>query len=326
MSLRTRYLLVCGTWTAVVSGLLIAVPLAYRNRLPEPLASHWGPAGQPDGSLPLGILQIVVLALWALIAGASLTVGLPERRLHRRVTRRWSSAGLAWGGVFVTGLLALTVWANLGVRRWQDARPVGWQVLVLIAASLLAGWAGWVLAGRGPDVRPEPPATPERTVHMRPGARTVWVSAASNRALDLLGLALLVVAGSAAATGLVFGLPPWSWLTAAALGLVVVACLAVSSVRVQVSEQGLAIAFGAWRWPSRRIAVDRIEQAWSEERQPAEVGGWGYRGLPGGATIMIRAGECLVVRHTGGDLAVSVDDAATGAALLNSLLASRRGG
>ncbi|MDR7301766.1 hypothetical protein [Haloactinomyces albus] len=67
---------------------------------------------------------------------------------HRR-----SSLGafLARGGVFVLGLMALTVWANLDAGSWSRARPVTWQAVLLIAASLVVGWLGWLLARRGPD-------------------------------------------------------------------------------------------------------------------------------------------------------------------------------
>lgn len=68
------------------------------------------------------------------------------------------------------------------------------------------------------------------------------------------------------------------------------------------------------------------DSAFAEQRRPAEVSSWGYRGLPGSATIMLRACECLVVRFIrDGELANSVDDADRGAALLNSLLAAPRG-
>lgn len=52
-------------------------------------------------------------------------------------------------------------------------------------------------------------------------------------------------------------------------------------------------------------------------------GGWGYRGLPCGATLMVRSGPCLVIEYVaGGQFAVSVDDAERGAGLLNALRAA----
>jgi hypothetical protein len=127
-----------------------------------------------------------------------------------------------------------------------------------------------------------------------------------------------------------FGLPGWTWIAAGSLAVVGLAGLTFTSVSAKVTVDGLRIAYGPLRWPSRRVPLQRIERAWAEERFPSDVGGLGYRlgggwgSLPhNGATIMIRGGECLVVRYASGrELAVSVDDAARGAALLNTLAAT----
>lgn len=54
------------------------------------------------------------------------------------------------------------------------------------------------------------------------------------------------------------------------------------------------------------------------------MGGWGYRLSGLGTTVMLRRGECLVIRpRQGAEFAVSVDDAERGAALLNTLTTPR---
>ena len=60
----------------------------------------------------------------------------------------------------------------------------------------------------------------------------------------------------------------------------------------------------------------------------AEFGGWGYRvGRGGRVGVVLRTGEALQVQRTGGRaFVVTVDDAATGAALLNTLAARSRVG
>jgi hypothetical protein len=57
-----------------------------------------------------------------------------------------------------------------------------------------------------------------------------------------------------------------------------------------------------------------------------EFGGWGYRvGRGGRVGVVLRAGVGLQVARTGGrSFVVTVDDAATGAALLNTLAARSR--
>ncbi|MEI5099387.1 hypothetical protein RB200_13260 [Streptomyces sp. PmtG] len=93
-----------------------------------------------------------------------------------------------------------------------------------------------------------------------------------------------------------------------------------------MTEQGLEVAFGPLGWPVRRWAPGAIEAAYAEHRTPAQVGGWGYRLSGLGTTVMLRGGECLVIRAKGKDFAVSVDDAERGAALLNALNPARTPG
>jgi len=53
-----------------------------------------------------------------------------------------------------------------------------------------------------------------------------------------------------------------------------------------------------------------------------QFGGWGLRWGPAGFGVVLRTGEGIEVRRRSGKtLTVTVDDAATGAALLNALVA-----
>ncbi|MEK8144810.1 hypothetical protein NKH18_34340 [Streptomyces sp. M10(2022)] len=57
----------------------------------------------------------------------------------------------------------------------------------------------------------------------------------------------------------------------------------------------------------------------------AEYGGWGYRVRPERSGVIVRSGEAIVARLSNGrDFAVTVDDSATGAALLNTLIDRHR--
>lgn len=324
MSFRTRLALLAGGWVAAATALIVAVPLLYRDRLPAPIATHWGPGGRPDNSFSFGTFLVVVLVMWCVLVAVGIGGATTGRRWRRRTTRAAAGALLAAGGVFVLGLQALTVWANLDARTWSAARPVSWQAVLVIAAAGLAGWLGWRLARLGPDERPDPSAAqPMPPMRLRTGERAVWASTATN--VRLLGIGIALLAG-AAVLAVLAGLGPLAglWYVPVALAMVTVACLAVSSVGVQVNERGITIAYGAWRWPRRHVALAKIERAWTEHRRPTEVGGWGYRGWPGNATIMVRGGECLVIRYqAGGQLRISIDDAERGAALLTALLADR---
>jgi hypothetical protein len=113
-------------------------------------------------------------------------------------------------------------------------------------------------------------------------------------------------------------------LQAVPFALASVLVLGCASVQARVSDKGVEVSFGPFGWPTRRWPVEAVESARVETRTPAQVGGWGYRLSGLGTTVMLRSGECLVLRTAKGkDFAVSVDDAERGAALLNSLKARR---
>lgn len=326
MTTRRWFALVAGVWTALVAGLLLAMPLVYDRRLPEPVATHWGPSGGPDGSMSLPASARTMLAIWLVIAAIGFWVALRAVTMRRQSHRAALGAAFAASGTYVLGMMALTVWANLDAPGWRAARPVSWHVFGVVAVALLAGASGWRLARTGPD--DPPPAAPgwvaDRAYALRvaPGERAVWVSSAANR--GLLGVAVFFLAVAAASGASVpLGTPPWIWVLGAVAAVLALAALGTCSLRVQVGDGGLTIAFGPQRWPVRRIPLGKIDRAWAEDRRPTEVGCWGYRGLPGAATLMIRGGGCLVVRYTsGGMLGISVDDAERGAALLNRLTAA----
>ncbi|WP_079313368.1 DUF1648 domain-containing protein [Microbispora sp. GKU 823] len=320
---RTRFLLAVSAWAVLVAAVLVAVPLAFADRLPDPLATHWGPSGRPDGSMPFAAFVLVLVVLWVVVAGVGAGVGARARTLVRRTPRAWYCAGLAWAGGLMVVTQAFTIAANLDRGHWTRAAGMSWQVVVIVAAPIALGALGRLAGLRGPDVPPAPPRTRPR-IDLDPGKRPVWVSTTTAPWAAWLAIVALAAAVALAGTAL-SGLFPGGWRAVVPLAIVGVVGTVLSSVSVRVVPEALTVSVGPLRWPSRRVRLDRVERAWVEERYPAQVGGWGYRGLPGRATIMIRGGECLVVRYTsGGRLAISVDDAEAGAALLNALIARQR--
>ncbi|MFF8879346.1 MULTISPECIES: DUF1648 domain-containing protein [Streptomyces] len=314
-------------WTAGVTAVLAGLPLAARDRLPERLATHWGlDGGAPDGSMPLWAASFFPALLWLVTAAAS---AVPLLRSGPSAARPWTAAVLLPLGVVLGGAQAAVVRANLDRADWHEARqPTAW-LLALLASALLASVAGWLAAtrrtaARGDDDGPE---TDAPALEIPEGRRLVWFSRTANPWLQLLaavtGLvavaALVALAGGLAAPG---GL----WALFAGCAAASLACALCSSVQARVSERGLEVSFGPLAWPRRRWAPGDIDTARAEARLPSQVGGWGYRLSGLGTTVMLRAGDCLVVRPRGRrtDFAVSVDDAERGAALLNALRADRR--
>ncbi|MFJ8627959.1 DUF1648 domain-containing protein [Kitasatospora sp. NPDC093550] len=305
-----------AAWSLGVLALLIALPLAARHRLPDPLATHWG-GRDPDGSMSLTWAVLFPALVWLVLV---LVAALLQRYGGER-SPGVGAAALAAGGVLLTGAQTSIVHANLDRARWQDAAPMGIEVVLVMLATAAAGTLTW-LAGRRSGGRTEERPTPGApTLDAPEGERFVWLSRAVNPALQLLAVVfgLVAVAGMLAAGS---GLARAQWSLALSFAVPALATLACSSVQVRVTARGLTVGFGPFGRPARHWAPGDLVSARAEQRTPAQAGGWGYRINRLGTTVMLRRGVCLVVRtRRGSDFAVSVDDAERGAALLNALIA-----
>ncbi|MFF7752025.1 DUF1648 domain-containing protein [Streptomyces sp. NPDC007971] len=343
-----------AVWTAGVAAVIAVLPWAASGRLPGRLATHWSGTGggTPDGSMPLWAASAVPALIWLVL---TLVLPLTTTALRRRAGagsrpatrtapgtaprtatpptphtatrpttgtagRPVSAVALLSGGVLLVGAQAAVIRANLDRTDWHEARlPAVW-IVALLATALAAGAGAWLLTTRGQD--PSPAVAPTPPLEIPDGQHLAWFSRATNPWLHgaalLTGLAA-AASGAALAAGLV-GTGPFFPVFAGA-GLASCSLAACASVRVRVSEHGLEVAFGPLGRPRRRWAAGDIESARVEHRTPAQAGGWGYRLGGLGTTVMVRGGECLVVRLRGrrSEFAVSVDDAERGAALLNAL-------
>ncbi|MFH9677634.1 DUF1648 domain-containing protein [Streptomyces sp. NPDC017405] len=313
-----------GAWAAGTAALIAALPWTANGRLPDRLATHWTLGDStPDGSMPLWAASVLPALIWLFLAAAVL---LTLRRSPDAACARggpWVATTLLSGGVLFAGLQASVVRANLDRADWHHARqPTPWLVATLVA-TLAVGCAGWLVSSRRQAAAPAVPEHPQGPVLRIPeGQRMVWLSRTANPWLQSLAAVTGLVA-VAAIIALVSGLADletfWGLFIPFALcSLAVAGCAAVQA---RVSERGLEVAFGPFGWPVRRWDAADIESARTENRTPAQVGGWGYRLNGLGTTVMLRGGQCLVIRTRGKgkEFAVSVDDAERGAALLNAL-------
>lgn len=321
MTFQTRIRASTAGWVILVTAAIVVAMLATRGRLPDPIATHWGPSGQPDGRMSFLPALLIFLALWAAIAAGLLATLFRDSLLTHRGYRAGLGALLAGAGVFFLGLTGTTIAANLDRTDWADARPVGLgQVALVLVVAVAAGAGAGALARRGPHVEPIRTHARPEPLSLAVDEHTVWITRVTNRFLTGLAGVFLVAAAATAIASLV--LPRWVlFAIALPLAVIAVAGTALSSVRVEVNWNGLTVGYGPWAWPARRIPLSEITEVWTERRTPAQVGGWGYRGLPGArTTVMIRAGDCLVIRRrSGAEFAVSADDARHGAALLDAL-------
>ena len=312
MNHRKVFLAVSLVWTALVTLGLVGLLGVWRDRLPDPIATHWGFSGVADGSSAVSAFPLFVLPAWLVMAVLAVAVGtMGERRAHRA----GSAAGLGAMASFFAGITASTLLANLDHATWQEVRLPGWHVPAVLVAAVVAGGLGWFIGNRGPD-EPGTEHDAAGELALEPGQRAVWISSVSSPVLVVVGVLGLAVGVGTLALQL--------WEVALPVLLVGIVVSALSTVRIRVDERGVSAAFGPQRFPVRRIGLQQISSAGVARHRALEVGGWGYRVLPATTAIMLRNGECLVLRLTSGrDFVISVDKPERGAELINGLLSER---
>jgi hypothetical protein len=307
-----RLLVAFVVFPLLVATGVAAVGIGLQDRLPDPLATHWGFDGQPNGSMSTSgfvtFVALVTLALWVL---AALFVLAARRSPVRFRVERAAMAAVDAVAAFFGCLTVLTFLVNAD----ETARTAELPALLLVpvlAVAAVAGMAGFALAGRPPN---RPPAGAPAAGHavvartLAPGERPVWQATLTSR--------LLV--GTAAVAAVAGALLAWqvAWWVGLVLLVVAVVCLAVSSAHVTVDAHGLTVGLGPFGWPRKHVAPGAIASVTSEEIQPLVWGGWGYRVAAGRSAVVLRKGPGIVVDlRDGHRFAVTIGDADTGAALL----------
>lgn len=297
----TFNLVVVPAFAAVV--LIGMFALAWSD-LPDPMAIHWGIDGSPNGSGPRLLGALLPLGIFVAVA-----VGV-----FGAVRRSPRDASSFTAGLFaVAGLLITLGWfmidANRGAAVWSEAASFGWlRVLATLAVAVVAGSVGWLVAG-GKTARDPMQADPAPALDVEDPRHAVWSGRGYGRITTAIGTILVVL-----------GVVVWGW-SGIVLLLLAVLLFLFAYVRVTVSHRGLVVSLGWWGFPSWRVPIDSIEHAEVEEVNPMAYGGWGYRLRPGVRAVVVRSGVAIrLVRREGYDLVYTVDDAATGAGLINAIV------
>ncbi|QYB04058.1 hypothetical protein I1A62_44410 [Rhodococcus sp. USK10] len=297
---RTRLL---AATSAVPLLALVIARLAWGDDLPPVVASHWS-GTEPDGFSDTTTYFWIAVAVCAIAAGIAGVVAVRIR----------TDAALWLPATVFTGWTVATTWIASVAATVRTGAPeaatLGWWIVIPLLGIPWA-FATFVLLPRPPRATENGPA-PTLPVPLAPGERASWTGYARGRWAGVLALAMAVAAVVSALVGAL-------WLAVLFLVLVV-AGGTFASVTVQVDRTGLSLSSWNVRW--RHIPLDAVDEAQVTEIRPGEWGGWGYRFSPRGTAVVIRGGEGIVVTRTGGrPFAVTVDGAAQGAALLNSLAA-----
>ena len=307
--------------TLVVPGALIGVMLvaaaAWSDELPDPVASHFGSDG-PSGFSSLAGLVWPLVAVCALMSIGSWALAFFWGRaaMARRVAAGTAIGVSAFLGTLLLGILN----AQRGLSEAADVGTIPVVTGVALAVGALAAALGaWLMPGDAhqPTDGAVPADAPR--LDLGPDEAATWVAVAASRTMLTVGFA-------AAAVVLVVGVLVERWSLVPAAAGVVLVVLAMARFTVVVDRRGLAVRSSLGR-PRIVVPLDEVVRAEVVEVSPvAEFGGWGYRvGRAGRVGIVLRSGQALQVERTGGrSLVVTVDDADTAAALLNTLAARSR--
>ncbi|MBL1100022.1 DUF1648 domain-containing protein [Streptomyces coffeae] len=308
-----RAMVVASPFLLAWAGVL-GIFAALADRLPDRLATHFGSSGHADGFTGPGAFLSVVTALF-LVPGA--VVGWLAFRSRTALGARRALVAVGYGTPAqlgcVFGLLLLAN-ADAGAAGSEPGELPLWQLAVSFAVGAAVGWVGWLLAGLDP-ASPSGDTDPGRgpRLPLAEGELASWTRTVGSPVLIGVGGATAVLGGALAlAAGPPAGLPP------AAIGAVTAL---LSGCRVTVDRRGLTVTARFVARPRLRVPLERIERATSREFRAMELGGWGYRSAAGRSGLVLRSGEalCLRLAATGKEFVVTVDDAATAAALLNTL-------
>lgn len=319
-----RFLLVALALPAVLVLVAVCVQLAVRSSLPDPIAIHWGAAGEPDGFGPFWVAPTMTAVLGV---GLPLLFAVPASGSLRRgdggtFPRALGAAALA-ESAFICALFTWTVLMQAGLSDARNAPGVAAPLLVSVLAAALAAAAGWFLQPRpirrivaferGTPLRlsTTEPAVWLRSVRIERSGVVVLAAV-----FALLVFLIVLLSGSPEAAG---GVGILLGVTVLMAGVTV----SMSVFRVRIDEAGLAVD-SAVGWPRVRIPLDDIRrvEAVPHVSPMGEFGGWGMRwALGGGSGVVLRSGPGIRVQRRSGEVfTVTVDDAETGTALLQALV------
>ncbi|MGW9166741.1 DUF1648 domain-containing protein [Agromyces sp. NPDC055658] len=323
---RRRYLVVGCAVPVALTLVAVALMLAWLPDMPATVATHWSSTGEPDAfapawTVPVGT-AVLGLGLTALFATIMLT---GTRDGHWGPMMRLLGAASLATTVLVTVGMTWSFGLQRGLADPHDAPGIGLPMLVALLLGVAAGAAGWYAQ---PNVTTGARAT--RTIEplrLAPGERAVWVSTTTmSRAAMVAIVASIVALALGTVVVAATGSAAW-WVMLGVTVLLVLLAATTFVFRVRVDDRGLTVASAAGV-PRFGVALDDVASAAVTTVNPtADFGGWGVRLVPNGSFgIVLRAGEALqVTRRDGRRFTVTVDDAATAAALLEALSSRVRG-
>ncbi|TFD85082.1 hypothetical protein E3T61_18325 [Cryobacterium lactosi] len=305
-----------GTLLLVPFLVIVATGLMWVNQLPSTVPTQW--SGDQVVSTQPTILLFGITASTALVCGliGFLTGLTPVAQDDSRF------------GYLITGLLSggaaggWTICAALAVSTQPDSEPVigGWGLLLL--GSFAYGLLPYFVARKPTPIQE---VEPHEQMTFAPHESAAFSTIMKAPLFAFIAIIILVVGGASLWIPLVGKEPTLTdILTSALLVVVTAAAASFSRVRVTADKRGLRVSPAAAPFLAKKIELTNISDVRAEIIAPGAWGGWGYRIMPGRSAVVIRAGEGIVLTlNNGKEFALTVDDAASLAALLQGLSSSR---
>ena len=301
----------------LATAIALVIALSWRADLPEQIVTGWGPTGPRETAgfaatvWPLAAMTVLMGAgMWAVAFFWG----------HSAVTRRFATGGAVWLGTFVPGLVLATLAVQRGLPAGTEPTADGRFLWAVGTPIVLALVTAWLVPGDPPQPARQPVPADAPRLPVGQAEQVAWVGTVEQASwpVILIGGALLTA---------VVGTASGQWWLALVIAVPLGALLVVMTRwTVTVSRDGL-VARGALPRPRLMVPLDEVESAEvGTVRAVRDFGGWGLRLASGGRTgLILRSGEAIVVHRTGGRVVlITIDDAATAAALLNALAARDR--
>jgi hypothetical protein len=316
-----RFALVTLVLPAVVTTVGLLVQLAALPQAPARIPVYWGGSGAPTSWGPAWLPLVLTVVLGFGLPAVFGLSSLPSlRRGDRGPGFRIFGAQALGISVLLTIVATSLLLQSVGTTSSDESR-VWLPLFAGLAAGVAAAVVGWFLQPMVSRLAPARAVTP---LELAPSERAAWMHTAS---LPIPAVAVITAAATIMALRAGFG-----WVVGdrhgiaailTAVSLLLITLLATTVVfHLRVDARGLNVQ-SILGVPRFRVAPQDVGAvAVVDARSLGVAGSWGIRILPGQVTIVMRSTTGIrVTRRDGRMLFVTVDDAATGAALLEALAA-----
>jgi hypothetical protein len=316
-----RILVISLVLPLIFAAVALVVGFSLASHLPAKVPVHWDLAGEPNSvgspyTLPITV-AVVCLPLIAIFGG---TVILWSHRGPLTPLIKLLAVTNSWHTILVSSIAVISL-IDTTHENLSAMLGVGLGSATIVAAGL------WFALPPGVRGVVGTTRTQKSPIQLASGERASWLRTTSaSRAMIVTFAGVYVVVAVVVAIAVISsGGTNW-WLSFIPLGVIVVV-LSSFAWTVRVDARGVRVR-GVLGIPVVRVPLDLVTSAdVIDVRALAQYGGFGIRwALNGRIGVIVRSGEALEVHRSKGlDLVVTVDDAATAAALINGLVQQKAG-